>query len=260
MNYEDRIICFIDFLGFKKHINSSINNDGFDIHEQIEKINDAFDSIYMFLLENTPGDIANKRATNFSDSVVVSLPHQESGGISEILYEVLLLQINLIFKGFLLRGGVTRGKLIHENHKVFGPGIIDAYEMESQAALYPRIIIKESVIDTAIEHPTIMQTGKEELNYLLSFISRDLDNFFYLDYIQKVESELKDNEFEYPEYLHNLMSLITSGLKSSIPSEIVKYMWMQKKFNLLISEIEKNVIPYIEEQELKECYNDLEYI
>ena len=38
MNYEKRICCFIDILGFKNHINQTLNDEGEDNIKKIEKI------------------------------------------------------------------------------------------------------------------------------------------------------------------------------------------------------------------------------
>ncbi len=48
----------------------------------------------------------------------------------------------LIEKGILFRGGLTIGNIIHnENGTVFGQALIDAYQLETKSAKYPRIVL-----------------------------------------------------------------------------------------------------------------------
>jgi len=43
-----------------------------------------------------------------------------------------------------MRGGITIGKLIHEeNGALFGPAMNEAYLLESKCAIYPRVVISE---------------------------------------------------------------------------------------------------------------------
>jgi hypothetical protein len=46
----------------------------------------------------------------------------------------------------LIRGAVTSGPLYHSGGIVFGQGLVKAYEMESQMAKYPRIIVDDNLL------------------------------------------------------------------------------------------------------------------
>lgn len=41
MNYESRVVCFIDILGFETHIKNTLLDDGKDNHHNIKKITDG---------------------------------------------------------------------------------------------------------------------------------------------------------------------------------------------------------------------------
>ncbi len=45
MNYEDRIVAFIDILGFRSMIGETINKDGHDETQKIGEIYDAYKTI-----------------------------------------------------------------------------------------------------------------------------------------------------------------------------------------------------------------------
>jgi hypothetical protein len=48
--------------------------------------------------------------------------------------------------GFLIRGGVTIGNLYHAQGIVFGPAMVEAYELESRTAVYPRIVVSHTIM------------------------------------------------------------------------------------------------------------------
>ena len=48
MRYEDRVVCFLDILGFASHIRETILQDGSDDEDRIKNITDAFDIILDF--------------------------------------------------------------------------------------------------------------------------------------------------------------------------------------------------------------------
>ncbi len=55
-------------------------------------------------------------------------------------------QIAAAMQGFLLRGGITVGQIIHDDECVFGPGLNRAYELESKIATYPRFVLDAELL------------------------------------------------------------------------------------------------------------------
>ena len=75
--------------------------------------------------------------------------------------------MRLISNDILCRGAVTYGKLIHTKEMIFGPALVQAYETESKAALYPRIILSEDLINMAGSYYNkYAHTPKEEIEYV----------------------------------------------------------------------------------------------
>lgn len=82
----------------------------------------------------------------FSDSIVISQP------IAEVDYPLFIeliaqLQYGLFTKGILIRGGISCGKLYHDEYYLFGKELIKAYLFESTYADYPRILIDTNLIE-----------------------------------------------------------------------------------------------------------------
>src|SRR5947209_7979477 len=72
--------------------------------------------------------------------------------------------------GFLLRGGATIGNLHHAQNIVFGEAMIEAYELETRTAVYPRIVLS-SKITSRPDWTAIMRT----------FVARDDDGIWRFD-------------------------------------------------------------------------------
>ena len=64
-----------------------------------------------------------------------------------LLESVASYQLNLANRGIFVRGGVTRGPLYMDGRVVIGQGLVDAYQIESEEAVTPRVVIAESIAD-----------------------------------------------------------------------------------------------------------------
>jgi hypothetical protein len=151
LRYENRIVAFLDILGWKKAVLLK-GDESRDVVKvlgktlaQLQGVASHVNSLSKLLPEERkwPG---NPVMTQFSDSLLISVDDDRHG--REALQNALLvLTSNLIGFGFLLRGGVTRGELFHDadGGLVFGPALIQAYELESKVASAPRVILSEEL-------------------------------------------------------------------------------------------------------------------
>ncbi|QKI88904.1 hypothetical protein [Thiomicrorhabdus xiamenensis] len=170
--YEDRVIAFIDILGFGSLVESSaddfvivqslvdalnqlqpdkIQKQAFGSinyelipKENIVEVEEVFDRIAELMLKQHPIEVSY-----FSDSIVLSALSSDILATQNMLE--LIAKINIILwekHSLLLRGGITFGKLLHlKNGPMFGPAMNRAYYLESQEAIYPRILIDSEFLD-----------------------------------------------------------------------------------------------------------------
>lgn len=262
--YENRIVAYIDVLGFKNQIRSTIT-DGKEIEGQTKLIYDAYNSIRdVWNLDSKDPIIKkfhkSKRITIFSDSIVVSVKATEQSALFYMLLEIMWLIMQLIDKKMLCRGAIVYGKLHHTQKMIFGPALVDAYITESKAALYPRIILDKSVIEIGAKYGiNDIQYERESIKNLLAM---DTDGLYYIEYFSKIQGELDVPLYDYPCYLEKLRAIITKGIDKSNPIDLqIKYLWMVDKFNKIVTEISApNVIDILretEDPELVEYYENL---
>lgn len=106
MNYEDRIVAFVDILGFKNKINASVTSP-----IELEKIYRALSRIYRLKTENYSSGFLNQKesgveVSTFSDSAVISYP-AVGDNLFYLIMELIWLQLDLAQADVLLRGGLT---------------------------------------------------------------------------------------------------------------------------------------------------------
>jgi hypothetical protein len=89
---------------------------------------------------------------NFSDLTVRSTRIPDDANIGDFVdWELFYLaanQLALATNGVLVRGGICIGDLFVRAGKtmLFGPALVKAYKLESEYAVYPRIIIDRDLI------------------------------------------------------------------------------------------------------------------
>lgn len=224
--YEERLILFLDFLGFKELVDRSTHEPGF--LRQLVAAMDVIAGIGADL-----GDIfRSQQVTQFSDSVVVSYAVTERSAVFQLLNEIAIAVVRLAERGFLVRGAVTVGSLYHTQHRLVGPAMNAAYGLESKVAVNPRVLIDEKVLQVARRARSRQHSAREEEAYARHFMTRDADGRFYFDYVSwnsVVDVTGGDND-GYDRYLGALGRLIRDGLRHDEPAVQAKFLWLHRQY------------------------------
>lgn len=225
--YEERIVAFIDILGFRSLVNSTIDRETSEVDS--DKLKILGDSLMLIKrgFKDSLEDIqkpSDFQITYFSDSIVVSFPSSVEN-LSIVFKTLKCIQIELIEQGILLRGGIVQGKVLHTPDMILGPAMINAYDLESKSALYPRITIDPEIIHHYFPDEFLADDD------LKAAIKIDFDNTFYIDYFKGLITQSSEEE---KKYYSNLRKLIRSGVKRADIGLRMKYLWMLNKFNISI--------------------------
>ncbi len=239
MNYENRIVCFLDILAFKKQILSSVDKDGTDSTKMIADIVNMLSGIRDILDIDKAEERPGTEITQFSDSVVISFPENTESGVFYVLLYIMWVQIYLVHQGFLCRGGIAHGKLIHTSKLLFGPAFLDAYDLELNVAVYPRVILAKSIIEAGVKAHASYNLPKHEEKSIMSLLEQDCDGMYYINYITGAQSELDDPELDYPNYLFQLQQIIADNIGIESPSIVQKYSWLKEKLDPHLIELKK---------------------
>lgn len=138
-DYQDRVVAFIDIIGFSQMI-ASISSDPHTfrrLHQALRHIKgiESFTSSEWTVQKGLQVSV-------FSDSIVIS---GEPDRFNDVWWTAGWLQANLLFVGVLLRGGISIGPTYHQDGIIYGDGMLRAYRIESSAAVYPRIVLDPSL-------------------------------------------------------------------------------------------------------------------
>lgn len=168
------------------------------------------------------------RVRIFSDNILICEEIDEKN--PEIaIYEVLSVIEKIEFEQFKIGALFLRGSFVVDNlhfgeNFVYGQALLKAYELESKTAIYPRVIVDDSVFkNIKIEN---------------TFISLDDDNVYFYDYLQAYITKNRDSSFD---KLSMLSGNILVNLQSKNITESVskKMAWLINYFN---NTCEKNEI------------------
>jgi hypothetical protein len=240
--YEDRVLAFIDVLGFSEAVKNTIKNDTED-ETETNKIDNLIKNLQWdlnFDKDEEGKHFNSKVVSQFSDSLIISYLMTEEAGIFKILLDLLYICATALYNGFLLRGAVVCDKVYHIEKKVFGPALVKAYEMEKNLAIYPRIILDDNIISIAMTYHLKDHDSETEINHINELILKDFDGLNYINYFDAIESELDAGFEEMPEYLDNLRNIIKKMEEIDKFSVKSKYLWLKEKYNFVITNYKKN--------------------
>jgi hypothetical protein len=233
--YETRIILFLDFLGFKEIVERT-DTDASYLHNLL----DAVDLLHE--LGRDDAKVAKSlRVTTFSDSIVLSYAVDEESAVFYLLTHVAFAIIDLAIKGFVVRGAVTFGKLIHTDKYLVGPAMVRAFELESKVAKYPRILVDPKLVSVARKAHAWHHTGDHEAEHVRDFLTKDSDGETFIDYISwrgVVDVAGMDDE-NYPLYLRDVGKIIAAGLTKTDAGILSKYLWMHQQYVRTIHKFER---------------------
>lgn len=253
--YRKALIMFIDILGTKNRKDfDSLYKINTIFHDEIEKNknNDQSHTVY------------KRNVYTFSDSSYIIYDFKEDieesrKNISALfhvaLYNTQTLIQKFLLNGFIVRGGVFYGDVYYEENRslIFGEGINEAYKLESKEAIYPRIVIHDSVACEVIKYNKSLldQCHNETIRQLTNMINGEIvlrdkkDGKYYLNYLVSIKQGhdySKGNDI-----LKRIEELIKEE-KKHCESEIDRL----KKFNL-VEEIE-NYKKILRKYKWLECY------
>lgn len=207
-------------------------------------------------------DITGKtQCTCFSDSIVVSVEVDDTNineTFSTLVANIADMGEYLLINGILIRGGITIGNLYHDSSSIiFGSGLIEAYQIESNLAKHPRIVLSDKLIGM-LNYPVY---GKPKSYPYHQYIDRFADGtvgFHQMIVLQVVQNSTVMSNTQLTEHLNIIRDVIIKGLDSSFNNTSIyeKYAWLKHEYEKLIivtDNLKKKKI--IEQQEAESMHN-----
>lgn len=153
MPLENHLLLYMDVLGAKKIV--------YDNPETLLSLVEYFSSNareFRLDLSKAPDGMydfegLDPTISNFSDHIAISFPMEKLHPLHPSVALVTLINIAIqlhtraLGRGFLMRGAITCGELFHKGNSILGKALVEADELERKTAIYPRVIIKQDVVN-----------------------------------------------------------------------------------------------------------------
>lgn len=258
--YEDRIIVFIDILGFSNRIMETVIDD----QEQTKQTQSIKSFIELIQNDFEISDKSKEKtefassykssfiATQCSDSLFLSYKYDEESAVFYCLIHLYYFCFDALRYGFLVRGSIVRGQVYHTKNMIFGPGLVEAVEKEKALVSYPRIVLGQDILDIVQHHHARHHGPDEELEYIKTLIEKDFDGLYYINYFTGMEGEFDGGVFDLPIYLLTLKKKIEE-LSETHPAVLSKKLWLKEKYNRAIVHYQS----IIEKKQEDEDYQDV---
>ena len=182
---QDYLICYIDLLGSKSNISENDN-------EVFENIYNAY-SVAMTMNQTKVFDRFEFKV--FSDNILIAQAVPDKTDFESVfsVYKnlskfLLLFLFQFAKRNMLFRGGITLNSLAINEMMVWGEGLSEVVKYEEKLAIYPRILISNSLIDFFKAN-----ISKKEFFDEKYYCLKDADGLYFFDYINY--AELPDAEY-----------------------------------------------------------------
>jgi hypothetical protein len=229
--YTDRIVAFIDVLGFQeklyefeKDAQAKKIEEGTEylVSEKVNEFINTFKNVTELL------DKDNFQYYLFSDNICITVDYvAKPDAIVSLLFTISELFYSFAQKGYFLRGGMEIGKFIDEKQIALGVPLAKAYMMESKDAVNPRILISDEyykLIQGAISQNR--PTGFEILSE--DFLINHNCEMHYLNVFCNILKKEDKVAFFSDIRVRIIESLQQSSRKEKINT---KYTWLAEEYN-----------------------------
>lgn len=229
--FQTRYCAFVDILGFRESVGRLEASELLSILEITHRPDQGAELGKLFGTEI--------KTSSFSDNICISA---ELGlaGLFMLFVSLEELALRLLDRGALLRGGIVKGLLYHKDNVVFGDALVSAYQLESQHAVYPRILVTREV---ALEAHSL--GGALTANQLLPYVLSSDDGPFFLNVLRHLTSDLTETNQNRPHDFARYRLIarrLQEGLNTTVdtPRHFAKHQWFARYWNRMLPDTGAN--------------------
>jgi hypothetical protein len=236
VNHEECIVTYIDILGFKNFVASSVLDPATraGILQALTEFNQEMGNHSTVTVEGEEDTRPSKKfdVRNFSDSILRfrRLGDEVDIGqaVSHEVLDICFAQATLLEHGVLLRGGMTIGKLSFNCKHVYGPALLKAVELEKRVAIYPRIVADDK----------IHQHFSDAANRGEPFIDTDFDGTPFLNYlVSDIFCPFNDLNNSQIHHVSEAIKAHIAALGNAVSAERQKLLWLAHRYDKMLGNL-----------------------
>lgn len=236
ITYDEALVTYMDILGFRDLVQTETAGH---ISRTIRLVRDALKP------DRDSARVFEMTYQSFSDLTVVSIPILTSanlrfrpGVLHSQITRVADAQVQLLWEGIAIRGGITFGSIVRSYGQLFGPALIRAYELESKKAKYPRIVVDDVIFRELERNPALTKGGEDsDRDQVRLLLRRDEDGCWFIDYLYAFSLTFYRRKFR--QFLRWHRNLIVDRLQEFKREENIleKYDWLAKYHNRAVHRV-----------------------
>ena len=168
-SYEVKIVGWIDTLGIRAKIK---NEKEYDAEAIINIMSELASYVSAACDKYCAKDEMNY--LQIADGFMIVSDLKNANQLCSILAEIqwkILIKLKMLARGAVTAGNVS---VTNEGSLIIGPAYVDAYAMESENAIYARIILSDDFIEETKDFCTF------------EYLKEDTDKVMYIDYIHYI--------------------------------------------------------------------------
>lgn len=195
-HYKEKFIAFIDILGFKNLIKTGGDKIIERVVETIHKSLSEYKNRFILPSSEPKTDMMGYKVLDIdpryyllSDSIILTMEDAENN-LFRFLLGIIAIQKEFIESNIFVRGAVVKGDIFESEGSVgignmlFGPGGIEAIQMEADYSIYPRIVVSKSVLDSLRKKYSESPEKSQGVRSLFRLIVlRDNSGISFIDYL-----------------------------------------------------------------------------
>jgi hypothetical protein len=197
---KPHLVAFVDILGFGRELESAKTEEDLKrIYAKVRKVQEEFQ--FAEACDEPKEQSENnadygRRVIALSDSIVVAITPKCAmqplmGGYDLLgfaLFELIVAQARCALHGVFVRGGLSHGPFFFENDVLISPAQARAYDLETNYAEYPLIVVPESTRLAVLKVPKMGSCAPEAdptPRYFIKYGRRQWkgEQLYYLDYM-----------------------------------------------------------------------------
>jgi hypothetical protein len=192
--YQNKIVAFLDILGFRQ----KVFQDTPIAIKTIKQIDEDISHVIEMVKQYGPTSISIKL---FSDCFCISC---DSSELDLLITELSFLQLFLSAHNIFVRGAISQGRHFENEHIIFSEGLVNAYELQN-ADRFPRIKIDKALVermkeDTLSEYLIVAPDGVCFSDYLQALTWEGMDAIkddLFKDHKKAITDEVERNRGNY---------------------------------------------------------------
>jgi hypothetical protein len=233
MKFEDRIVVFIDILGFGGLVEEAAKDPKGDASDRLENALDIIQNLAIKTSKERSAKTSEGRSLLqkadpsiqiFSDSVILSISPMSSE-LKNLFLELSRLFVRLMIEGVWIRGGISYGKLSVPRKKPCGPAVNSAYQIESKVAGFPRLALSASMVNFCRENdPGILDS---------QYVLRDEDGVYAVSPLKCATEQHEEFGFDIRDHAKVIRDQLDKALQKIVdrPDQFKKVEKLSDRWN-----------------------------